>query len=55
MPYLTQQTFTCSKSTIETLEKGEICGKVAIKTPERRQLRFLAFLSLNFRLSRTFL
>ena len=23
----TQVTFTCSKSTIETLEKGEICSK----------------------------
>ena len=30
--------FTCSKSTIETLRKKyEICSKLTIKTPERRQ------------------
>ena len=29
--------FTCSKSTIETLEKCEICSKLTIKTPEQRQ------------------
>ena len=32
-----QLTFTCSKSTIETLKKCEICSKLTIKTPERRQ------------------
>ena len=32
---LTQLTFTCSKSTIETLEKMcEIFSKLTIKTPE---------------------
>ena len=36
-PYLTQQTFTFSKSTIETLEKmPNICSKLTIKMPERR-------------------
>ena len=35
---ITQLTFTCSNSTIETLEKScEICSKLTIKTPERRQ------------------
>ena len=28
--------FTCPKSTIETLEKCEICSKLTIKTPEQR-------------------
>ena len=33
----TQLTFTCSKSTIETVEKGvKICSKLTIKTPEQR-------------------
>ena len=33
-----QQTFTSSKSTIETLEKRcEICSKSTVKTLERRQ------------------
>ena len=32
-----QLIFTCSKSTIETLEKGvKICSKLAIKISERR-------------------
>ena len=32
-----QLIFTCSKSTIETLEKGvKICSKLAIKVSERR-------------------
>ena len=31
-----QLTFTCSKSTIETLKECEICSKLTIKTPERR-------------------
>ena len=37
-----QQVVTCSKSTIETVEKNyKICSKVTIKTPERCQrLRF---------------
>ena len=33
----TQLTFTCSKSTIETLEKCETCSKLTIQTPEGRQ------------------
>ena len=33
-----QLTFTCSKPTIETLEKGvKICSKVTVKTPEQRR------------------
>ena len=37
---ISQLTFTCSKSTIETLEKGvEICSQLIIKTLERRQWR----------------
>ena len=36
LPY-TQLTFTCPKSTTETLEKGfEICSNLTIKIPERR-------------------
>ena len=35
---LTQLTFTCLKSTIETLGKMcDICSKLTIKTPELRQ------------------
>ena len=34
-PY--QQTNTCSNLTTETLEKFEMCSKLTIKTPERRQ------------------
>ena len=34
----TRLPFTCSKSTIETIEKGvKICSKLTIITPERRQ------------------
>ena len=59
---ITQLTFTYSMSTIETLERSEICSKLPIKTPERRQWRrsggfivnskhishiFLVFLILN--------
>ena len=32
-----QQTFTCSKSTIETLEKRKISSKLTIKIPESRR------------------
>ena len=32
---ITRLTFICSKSTIETLEKREICSKLTTKTPER--------------------
>ena len=35
---ITQQIFTCSRSTTERLEKGvKLCSKLKIKTPERRQ------------------
>ena len=59
---ITQLRFTYSMSTIETLERSEICSKLTIKTPERRQWRrsgvfivnskhilhiFLVFLILN--------
>ena len=33
----TQKTFTCSKSTIETLGKELIFAKLTITTPEQRQ------------------
>ena len=52
-----QVTFTCSKPTIDPLKKRcEICSKLTIKTPERRQTcsnfehisqLFLVFLSLT--------
>ena len=32
-----QLTFTCSKSTIETRKKCEVCSKLTIKTLEGRQ------------------
>ena len=37
------RTFTCSKSTVETVEQGlkKICSKLTIKTPERHQLTSL--------------
>ena len=35
-------TFTCSNSTIETVEKRcEICSKLTLKTPERRRGVFI--------------
>ena len=50
LPLYTQSTITCSKLIIETVEQGvkyvnnkdsrarpEICSKLTIKTPERRQ------------------
>ena len=37
---LTQQRFTCEKSTVETLKnRCEICSKLKIKIPEQRQWR----------------
>ena len=43
-----QLIFTYSKSTMETLEKDvEICSKLTIKTPERRQCRSAVFI-VNF-------
>ena len=47
-------TFTRSKSALETLEKGEICSKLTIKTPERRQLRLSGIFIVNFELFYTF-
>ena len=41
-----QLTFTCSKSTTETLEKSEICSKLTIKTPEGRQWRSGVFINV---------
>ena len=54
-PEPTQLTFTCSKSTIETLEKCEICSKLTIKTPKRRQWhRFGVFIVIFERIFHTF-
>ena len=44
---LTQETFTSSKSTIETLKKCEICLKLTIKTPEGRQSRLYDVFIIN--------
>ena len=44
-----QQTFTCSKTAIETLEKGgEICGKLTIKIPEQYHWRHSGVFIINF-------
>ena len=44
-----QPTFTCSKSTIETLEKRcEICSKLTIKTIERGYCRHSGVFIVNF-------
>ena len=41
---LPQLTFTCSKSTVETLEKGvKLCSKLTIKTPERGRVFIVNF------------
>ena len=46
---ITQQTFTCSKSTIETVEKRVKCFQIiTIKTPERRQWRRSVVFNVNF-------
>ena len=43
------KTFSCSKATIETLEKGvKYVQKVPIKTPERRHRRCSCVFSVNF-------
>ena len=43
-----QLTFTCSKSTVETLKKRcEICSKLTIKTPEHVSDVVLVFLLLT--------
>ena len=43
-----QLTFTCSKSTLETLEKSEICSMLTIITPEWRHWRRSGALIVNF-------
>ena len=43
-----QLTFTCSKSTIETLERGVKYVKSTIKTPERRHLHRSGVFIVNF-------
>ena len=44
---LSQLKFTCSESTIETLEKrSEICSKITIKTPERPHSVFIVNLKI---------
>ena len=35
---LSREIFACSKSTIETVEKSEICSKLIIKTAERQSM-----------------
>ena len=46
----TRLVFTCSKLTIETLEQArcEICSKLTIKIPERRQWRRSGIFIVNF-------
>ena len=45
---VTEQTFTCSKSTIVTREKGETCSKLIIKTSERRYWSFSSVSIVDF-------
>ena len=46
---ISQPAFTCSKLTKETLEKScEICSKLTIKTPQRRQLHRFGVFIVNF-------
>ena len=50
---ITQTPTTCLRLTIETLEymfKVQICSKLAIKTPERRQWRRSSVFIVNFEL-----
>ena len=45
----TQPTFTCSKLVIETLEQMcEICSKLTIKTPKRRQWHHFGVFIVKF-------
>ena len=46
---VTQQTFTCSKSTIETLEKSVKYIQLPIKTSERRQWHRSGVFIINFK------
>ena len=44
-----QLKLTCSKSTIETIEKGvKICSELTIKIPERRHLHRSGVFIINF-------
>ena len=45
---VSQLTFTYSKSTIELLQKCELCSKLTIKTPERRPWRLSCVFIVNF-------
>ena len=53
-PYLTQQAFNCSKSTIETLEKGLTCSKLAMKLSERHHGGRSAVFIINLELFQIF-
>ena len=49
MTSCSQPVFTCSKLTTETLEQRcEICSKLTIKTPKRRQWRRFGVFIVNF-------
>ena len=43
-----QQTFTCSKSTIKTLSRCDICLKITMKTPEWCHWRCSGIFLVNF-------
>ena len=47
---ISQETFTCSNSTIATLEKIEICSKLAIKTPKRCHQGHSGVFAVNYEL-----
>ena len=48
--HYTQPTITCSKLTVETLEQRcEICSKLTIKPPKRRQWRRFGGFIVNFK------
>ena len=38
---ISQQTITCSKSKIETVERCGICSELTVKTPGRRRAIFI--------------
>ena len=52
--YLTQQTFTCSKSTVETPEKPDICSKLTIGIWESHHWGRSGVFIINFKLFYTF-
>ena len=47
---ISQETFTCSNSTIATLEKIEICSKLAIKAPKRCHQCHSGVFAVNYEL-----